>query len=54
VKEDLSTLDGSWKETINDWPAINRNPKRARIAWGRIGRILTKERAEVKINDIHI
>jgi hypothetical protein len=31
-----------------DWPAINRILKRARIPWGRIGRILTKERADIK------
>jgi hypothetical protein len=32
----------------NDWPARNRNLKRARITWGRIGIILSKERADIK------
>jgi hypothetical protein len=33
----------------NDWPAINRNLKRARIAWGRIGRILTNTRVHIAL-----
>jgi hypothetical protein len=27
----------------DDWPAVNRNLKRARMAWGRLSRILSKE-----------
>jgi hypothetical protein len=30
----------------NEWPAINGNLKRTIIAWGRIGKIFKKERAE--------
>jgi hypothetical protein len=31
-----------------DSPAINRNIKQARIAWSRLGKILTKERTNMK------
>jgi hypothetical protein len=33
----------------SDWPAINRNIKRARIAWGRVGKILSTEKASMKV-----
>jgi hypothetical protein len=33
----------------NNWPAINRNAKRARMAWGWIGRILAIEKADKKV-----
>jgi hypothetical protein len=31
----------------NDWPTINHNIKRARIAWGRIWKVLSTERADM-------
>jgi hypothetical protein len=32
----------------NDWPAINRNVKRARMAWGQLSKMLTVEIADTK------
>lgn len=32
----------------DDWPAVNRNLTRARAAWGKLGRILSKEGASPK------
>jgi hypothetical protein len=35
-------------EDDNDWPAINRNLAKAQAAWGRLGKILSKEKANSK------
>jgi hypothetical protein len=46
--EEFKYLGQILERNDNYWPAISRNLKRARIAWGRIGKIQTKERADVK------
>ena len=62
VKETVFTVNGIPIETVkefkylgrvvknndDDWPAVNQNIKRARIAWGKIGRILSREGAQPK------
>ena len=39
-------------KTDDYWPAVRQNVKRARRVWGRLGKMLQREGAEIKVSEI--
>ena len=40
--------------TDDDWPAVARNLRKARVTWGRLARILGREVADIRCHEIFI
>ena len=50
--EGLATFKYLWRpldHTDNGWPEIRQNIKRARTVWGRLEKLLRRERAEPRV-----
>ena len=47
---DFRYLGRVMTNTDDDWPAVARNLRKARVTWGRLARILGRERADPKVS----
>ena len=47
---EFSYLGRILTSTDNDWPAVARNLRKARVTWGRLARILGREGADSKVS----